>query len=48
MPDSLAIYLLVALVALLASSLPLFSGFGLGALLLSAFVLFFPYNPPSP
>ncbi len=35
-------YLLVCLVALLASGLTLFSGFGLGTLLLPAFSLFFP------
>ncbi len=35
-------YLLVCLVALLASGLTLFSGFGLGTLLLPAFALFFP------
>jgi len=35
-------YLLICLVALLASSLTLFSGFGLGTLLLPAFALYFP------
>jgi uncharacterized membrane protein YfcA len=35
-------YLLVCLVALAASGLTLFSGFGLGTLLLPAFALFFP------
>lgn len=35
-------YLLVCAVALLASGLTLFSGFGLGTLLLPAFALFFP------
>jgi hypothetical protein len=35
-------YLVVSLVALLASALTLFSGFGLGTLLLPAFLLFFP------
>lgn len=35
-------YLVVVLVALLASALTLFSGFGLGTLLLPAFLLFFP------
>ena len=35
-------YLLVCLVALFASGLTLFSGFGLGTLLLPAFALFFP------
>ncbi len=34
--------MLVCLVALLASGLTLFSGFGLGTLLLPAFALFFP------
>ncbi|MHB8056517.1 MAG: TSUP family transporter [Desulfuromonadaceae bacterium] len=43
--DSLAVYLLVSLVALLASGLTLFSGFGLGTLLLPAFLLFFPVQP---
>lgn len=35
-------YLIVAVVALIASGLTLFSGFGLGSLLLPAFALFFP------
>lgn len=35
-------YLIVCIVALLASGLTLFSGFGLGTLLLPAFALFFP------
>ena len=35
-------YLIVCLVALVASGLTLFSGFGLGTLLLPAFALFFP------
>ena len=35
-------YLVVAVVALLASALTFFSGFGLGTLLLPAFALFFP------
>ena len=35
-------YLVVCVVALLASALTLFSGFGLGTLLLPAFALFFP------
>ena len=35
-------YLLVCAIALLASTLTLFSGFGLGTLLLPAFALFFP------
>jgi len=35
-------YLVVCVVALLASALTFFSGFGLGTLLLPAFVLFFP------
>ncbi len=35
-------YFIVAAVALLASGLTLFSGFGLGTLLLPAFALFFP------
>jgi uncharacterized membrane protein YfcA len=35
-------YLLVCIVALIASGLTLFSGFGLGTLLLPAFALFFP------
>ena len=35
-------YLLICLVALLASGLTLFSGFGLGTLLMPAFALFFP------
>ena len=35
-------YLLICIVALLASGLTLFSGFGLGTLLLPAFALFFP------
>ena len=35
-------YLLVCLVALIASGLTLVSGFGLGTLLLPAFALFFP------
>ena len=35
-------YLVVCLVALLASALTLFSGFGLGTLLLPAFLVFFP------
>ena len=35
-------YLVVAVVALLASTLTFFSGFGLGTLLLPAFALFFP------
>ncbi len=35
-------YLIIGLVALLASGLTLFSGFGLGTLLLPAFALFFP------
>lgn len=39
---SLAPYLLVCAAALLASGLTLFSGFGLGTLLLPAFALFFP------
>lgn len=37
-------YLLVPLAALLASGLTLFSGFGLGTLLLPAFALFFPVD----
>jgi len=45
MPEALIVYLLVALVALLASGLTLFSGFGLGTLLLPAFLLFFPVQP---
>ncbi|MBX2992151.1 MAG: TSUP family transporter [Bacteroidetes bacterium] len=35
-------YIVVSIVALLASGLTLFSGFGLGTILLPAFVLFFP------
>ncbi len=35
-------YIVVCVVALMASTLTLFSGFGLGALLLPAFALFFP------
>ena len=35
-------YLIVCTIALLASGLTLFSGFGLGTLLLPAFILFFP------
>ena len=35
-------YLIICTVALLASALTFFSGFGLGTLLLPAFVLFFP------
>jgi uncharacterized membrane protein YfcA len=35
-------YLVVCAVALLASALTFFSGFGLGTLLLPAFALFFP------
>ncbi|MEO8167675.1 MAG: sulfite exporter TauE/SafE family protein, partial [bacterium] len=35
-------YAVVSIVALLASGLTLFSGFGLGTLLLPAFLLFFP------
>ena len=35
-------YIVVPVVALFASGLTLFSGFGLGTLLLPAFVLFFP------
>ena len=35
-------YTLVAIVALVAAGLTLFSGFGLGTLLLPAFALFFP------
>lgn len=35
-------YIIVSIVALLASGLTLFSGFGLGTLLLPAFLLFFP------
>ena len=45
MPEASTVYLLVALVALLASGLTLFSGFGLGTLLLPAFLLFFPVQP---
>ncbi|MHB9024689.1 MAG: TSUP family transporter [Armatimonadota bacterium] len=37
-------YVIIPLVALLASGLTLFSGFGLGTLLLPAFALFFPVN----
>jgi uncharacterized membrane protein YfcA len=37
-------YLVVCIVALLASGLTLFSGFGLGTLLLPAFLLFFPVD----
>lgn len=37
-------YILVPLVALLASGLTLFSGFGLGTLLLPAFAVFFPID----
>ena len=40
--DGLAAYAVVGLVALLASGLTLFSGFGLGTLLLPAFAFFFP------
>lgn len=40
--DGIVTYLVVATVALLASGLTLFSGFGLGTLLLPAFALFFP------
>ena len=35
-------YLIICLVALAASGLTLFSGFGLGTLLMPAFALFFP------
>ena len=42
MHESLTVYVLVSLVSLIASGLTLFSGFGLGTLLLPAFVLFFP------
>lgn len=45
MIESVSLYLLVSLVALLASGLTFFSGFGLGTLLLPAFVLFFPLQP---
>lgn len=37
-------YLLIPIVALLASALTFFSGFGLGTLLLPAFALFFPID----
>lgn len=37
-------YFIIALTALLASGLTLFSGFGLGTILLPAFVLFFPVD----
>ena len=37
-------YLLIPIVALLASALTFFSGFGLGTLLLPAFALFFPVD----
>ena len=37
-------YLLVPFVALLASALTLFSGFGLGTLLLPAFAVWFPVD----
>lgn len=37
-------YLLICLVALVASGLTFFSGFGLGTILLPAFVLFFPID----
>jgi len=45
MADPVTAYLLIASVALLASGLTLFSGFGLGTLLLPAFLLFFPVQP---
>ena len=37
-------YILIPIVALLASALTFFSGFGLGTLLLPAFALFFPID----
>ena len=37
-------YVVVCLVALGASALTLFSGFGLGTVLMPAFALFFPYR----
>jgi len=37
-------YLIVGVTAMLASGLTLFSGFGLGTMLLPVFVLFFPVN----
>ena len=37
-------YILIPIVALLASALTFFSGFGLGTLLLPAFALFFPVD----
>lgn len=36
------IYLIVCITALIASGLTLFSGFGLGTILMPAFALFFP------
>jgi uncharacterized membrane protein YfcA len=41
-PDSIVPYLVVCVVALLVSALTLYSGFGLGTLLMPAFALFFP------
>ena len=37
-------YIIIPIVALLASALTFFSGFGLGTLLLPAFALFFPVD----
>jgi uncharacterized protein len=41
-------YLIICLAAFLASGLTLFSGFGLGTLLLSVMALFFPSTWPLP